>query len=57
MNITLRTWLYSKLAETERMQSYEVATETVRIWIDEYDSLSKSETPLPSAPNEENTQP
>lgn len=36
MNITLENWLRNKLQETEEQHEYDVATDTVRCWIDEY---------------------
>jgi hypothetical protein len=43
MNISLETWLRNKLNEIESMHDYEVATETVRVWIDLYNDLCKQE--------------
>jgi hypothetical protein len=43
MNISLENWLRDKLNETERMADYEVATDTVRCWIDEYNDFKVSE--------------
>ena len=45
MNISLENWLRNKLQETEEMQSYEVATDTLRCWIDEWKELSESDKP------------
>lgn len=36
MNISLENYLRSKLYEVERMASYELATDMIRCWIDEY---------------------
>jgi hypothetical protein len=41
MNISLENWLRNKLQETEEMHEYAVATETLRIWIDQYNHLKK----------------
>lgn len=34
MSISLENWIRNKLQEVEEMQDYEVATDTVRVWID-----------------------
>ena len=39
MNITLENWLRNKLQETEEMLCYDLATDTLRCWIDEYNEL------------------
>ena len=36
MNISLENYLRGKLYEVERMGSYELATDTIKCWIDEY---------------------
>ena len=43
MNISLENWLRSKLDDKERMQDYELATDTLRCWIEEYKELSVTE--------------
>ena len=39
--ITLENWLRNKLYETEQMGDYDVATETIRCWIDIYNDHKK----------------
>jgi len=41
MNISLENWLRNKLQESEEMQDYAVATDTVRCWIDQYKELNQ----------------
>lgn len=36
MKISLENYLRNKLDEVESMHSYELATDTIRCWIDEY---------------------
>lgn len=36
MNISLENYLRNKLDEVESMHSFELATDTIRCWIDEY---------------------
>lgn len=40
-DISLSIYLYNKLYEVEENHSYEVATETVKCWIDEHQELIK----------------
>ena len=41
MNITLENWLRNKLQETEEMLCYDLGTDTLRCWIDEYNQFKK----------------
>lgn len=41
MNISLENWLRNKLQETEENHQYDVATETVKIWIDQHRLLNQ----------------
>lgn len=34
--ISLKNWIKNKLQEVEEMHDYDVATDTVRVWIEEY---------------------
>ena len=39
--ISLENWLRNKLQETEENLYYEIATDTLRCWIDEYKDYKK----------------
>jgi hypothetical protein len=45
MKTPLEDWLRNKLQEVEKMHDYAIATETVKIWINEWQALTKSKTP------------
>lgn len=42
MTITLKNWIRNKLQEVEEMQEYQIATDTVRCWIDEWDEINEN---------------
>jgi hypothetical protein len=41
--LSLENWIRNKLAENEEMHHYDIATESVRIWIDQYNELKKTQ--------------
>lgn len=44
MNISLENWIRNKLQENEEMHSYEVATESIRCLIDDYNNQKTIKT-------------
>lgn len=45
---TLEDWLRRKVDENEKMHDYSVATETIRLWIDEFNSSKSFHPPTAS---------
>lgn len=41
--LSLENWIRNKLQETEEMQDYAVATDSVRAWIDQYNELKNTQ--------------
>ncbi len=45
MKTSLEDWLRDKLQKAEKLRDYAIATETVKIWINEWEALTKPKSP------------